>query len=95
VGAVYPLLRFAPALYAWSMRRRIFRLYGELKAIEADLEADLIHNSGKSAELLSRLDRLDQRADNLQVPLAFAQTLYQMRSHIGLTRDRFRAPSRR
>jgi TRAP-type uncharacterized transport system substrate-binding protein len=95
VGAVYPLLRFAPEAYAWSMRRRIFRLYGELKAIEAELEADQRNHSASAAELLSRLDRLDERADKLQVPLSFAQSLYQMRSHIALTRDRFQPASHR
>ena len=34
VGVAYPLLRILPALYDWSMRRKVFRLYGELKFIE-------------------------------------------------------------
>jgi len=86
VGIVYPLLRFAPALYGWSMRRRVFRLYGDLKRIEGDLDAQM-----DAAELLRRLDRLEERADHLQVPLAFAQILYQMRSHIGLARARLQS----
>lgn len=84
VGVVYPLLRFAPALYGWSMRRRVFRLYGELKLIEAELDA----HATDAATLLRKLDHLEERADHLQVPLAFAQTLYHMRSHIGLARAR-------
>jgi len=84
IGVVYPLIRFAPALYGWSMRRRVYRLYGELKLIEADLDA----HATDAATLLRRLDRLEERADHLQVPLAFAQTLYHMRSHIGLARAR-------
>jgi hypothetical protein len=69
LGIVYPLLRFAPALYAWSIRRRVFRLYGELKLIEADLDT----HTTDSAMLLSRLDHLEERADHLHVPLGFAQ----------------------
>ena len=87
LGIVYPLLRFAPALYAWSIRRRVFRLYGELKLIEADLDTQ----TTDSATLLSRLDHLEQRADHLQVPLGFAQILYNMRSHIGLARARLQS----
>ncbi|HUL81598.1 MAG TPA: TAXI family TRAP transporter solute-binding subunit [Gammaproteobacteria bacterium] len=87
IGVVYPLIRFAPALYGWSMRRRVFRLYGDLKLIEADLDA----HATDAATLLRRLDHLEERADHLQVPLAFAQTLYHMRSHIGLARARLQS----
>jgi TRAP transporter TAXI family solute receptor len=93
VGIVYPLVRFAPAVYAWTIRHRIFSLYGELKLIEAGLEAS--HGDSDRAELLRRLDRLEKRADHLQVPLAFAQILYQVRSHIGLARARFQSPPAR
>ena len=37
VGGVYPLIRFLPAVYGWEMRRRIFRLYGELKFLDDEL----------------------------------------------------------
>jgi TRAP transporter TAXI family solute receptor len=83
IGVAYPLLRTAPALYGWSMRRRIFRLYGELKYIEVELEA----RGGKPAEdLVAQLKRLEERANHLQVPYAFAHFLYQLRNHIALVR---------
>jgi TRAP transporter TAXI family solute receptor len=85
IGIAYPLLRTAPALYSWSMRRRIFRLYGELKFIEVELEA----RRGLPAEDLSaQLQRLEERANHLQVPFAFAHFLYQLRNHIALVRAR-------
>ena len=87
VGILYPLLRFTPALYGWAMRRRVFQLYGELKLIEADLEA----HPGDGAALRRRLDHLEERADHLQVPLAFAQILYHVRTHIGLARERLQS----
>lgn len=83
VGVLYPLLRLAPVLYAWSMRRRIFRLYGELTLLENDLE------KGRPAEeLRPRLDRLEQRANHIHVPTAFRQLQYTLRDHIGLVRQR-------
>jgi TRAP-type uncharacterized transport system substrate-binding protein len=83
VGVLYPLLRLAPVLYAWSMRRRIFRLYGELTHLEDDLE------KGRPAEeLRPRLDRLEQRANHIHVPTAFRQLQYTLRDHIGLVRQR-------
>jgi hypothetical protein len=85
VGVVYPLLRFAPAIYGWSMRHRIFQLYGELKVIEVEADTP---SSGTVNDLIARLDRLEGRADRLQVPNAFAHFLYDLRNHIGLVRAR-------
>jgi TRAP transporter TAXI family solute receptor len=86
IGVAYPLLRTAPGLYSWSMRRRIFRLYGELKFIEVELE------SRRGLEGLSaQLQRLEERANHLQVPFAFAPFLYQLRYHIDLVRERIRS----
>jgi TRAP-type uncharacterized transport system substrate-binding protein len=81
-GVAYPLLRVVPAAYGWSMRRRIFSLYGELKFIEADIE----RRGGATPEVLERLERLDERANQLHVPVAFAHFLYQLRAHITLVR---------
>jgi hypothetical protein len=68
------------------MRRRIFRLYGELKLIEIEHEA---RGGQASDELRSRLQQLEDRANHLNVPMAFASLLYQLRYHIGLVRERF------
>lgn len=88
IGVAYPLLRTAPTLYGWSMRRRIFRLYGELKYVEAQLDTPgRIH---AAPELLAQLERLEERANRLQLPFAFAPFLYQLRNHIALVRERIR-----
>ena len=80
VGILYPLARFAPALYGWSMRRRIFRFYGELKLIELELDS----GRGDRGAMIQRLDRLQQRVNQLRVPTMYAQFLYVLRSHVGL-----------
>ena len=86
VGIVYPALRLLPPLYAWSMQRRIVRLYGELKLIEADLDD---RGDGKEAgDLVGRLDGLERSANQLQVPVLFSATLYTLKHHIGLVRQR-------
>ena len=86
VGAIYPLFRVAPALYGWGMRRRIFRLYGELKFLEGDL--DRRDSAGEAGDLVDHLDRLEERANHLQVPLAYTNLLYNLRRDIQLVRER-------
>ena len=74
-----------PSAYEWRVRRRIARLYGELKLIEVELEAD----AGASAnDLLARLDRLAERANRLRVPDDFAHFVYHLRDHIDSVRAR-------
>ena len=91
IGVAYPLLRTAPALYGWSMRRRIFRLYGDLKLIEIDFETA---GNRATEDMLARLNRLEKRADHLRVPRAFATLLYTLRLHIGMVRTRLKESAR-
>jgi TRAP-type uncharacterized transport system substrate-binding protein len=85
-GAVYPLVRFLPAVYGWSMRRRISRLYGELKFIESELERRGPVRDGD--DLAGELARLEERANHLKLPEAFTSLLYAFRRDIQLVREK-------
>jgi TRAP-type uncharacterized transport system substrate-binding protein len=87
VGVLYPMLRLAPAAYGWGMRRRIYRLYGQLKFLEAELELRDAQQ-GDVKDLVAKLDRLEERANHFRVPTAFAHMLYTLRDHISLVRAR-------
>jgi hypothetical protein len=86
VGVLYPMLRLAPAVYGWGMRRRIFRLYGQLKFLE--LELDRRRPEQDVTDLVGKLDRLEARANHLRMPAAFAHLLYTLRMHMNLVRAR-------
>lgn len=89
IGAFYPLFRIAPALYGWGMRRRIFRLYGELKFLEGNLDGD--DAAEGVGDLAVQLDSLESRANRLRVPLAYMNLLYNLRRDVQLVRDRLAA----
>jgi TRAP transporter TAXI family solute receptor len=84
VGVVYPLARYMPAMYQWVIRRRIFRLYGELKL----LEIQFIERSAGQDDVLSRLDHLETRVNHLRLPVIFMPMLYTLRNHIHMARQR-------
>jgi TRAP-type uncharacterized transport system substrate-binding protein len=86
VGIAYALLRLGPALYGWGMRRRIYRLYRELKFVDAQL--DTRDAKAPVDDLLVEIDRLEHHVNQTQTPLAFAQLLYTLRHHISLVRAR-------
>ena len=77
LAVVYPVARMLPAAYAFVIERRIYRLYGELEVLERELET-----SGATPLVQARLESLASRANHIKVPLAFAQRLFILRSHI-------------
>ena len=87
LGLLYPLLRFAPAVFAWAMRRKIFRLYAELKLLDDELVTRHPHSV---EDLTARLERLDEEVDRLWLPISYRPLLYQLRMHISLVRERMK-----
>jgi TRAP transporter TAXI family solute receptor len=83
VVVLIPVMRFLPSIYSWQVKRRIYRWYGELKRLEHDLEHSKEHRTG---EYLMRLEKIEERASKVKVPLAYADLLYNLRLHIQLVR---------
>ena len=79
-----PIVKFAPALYGWRVRSRIYRRYGELKFLEAELDENPARHD--RAEWLRRLDAIEKDVNHIPTPLAFSDMLYTLRAHIGLVR---------
>jgi TRAP-type uncharacterized transport system substrate-binding protein len=86
LGIAYPLMRVAPGLYGWGMRRRIYRLYGELRLLDAQL--DTRDPGAPVDDLRAELDQLERYANRMHTPLAFSQMLFILRDHINLVRGR-------
>lgn len=83
-AVMIPLMKVAPGLYTWRIRSRIYRRYGELKFIEAELEADPAHLT--RAEWHQRVDAIERDVNHLAMPLAYTDMLYTLRMHIGVVR---------
>jgi TRAP transporter TAXI family solute receptor len=88
VGLLYPLLRFIPALYDWSMRSKIFRLYGEMRFLELQIERGDAKQDLDATT--AQLDRIEQRANQLRMPKAYASMVYSLLGHIALVRQRLK-----
>jgi TRAP transporter TAXI family solute receptor len=82
-----PLSRVLPPLYVWRVRSRVFRWYGELRSVEQAIQ-DVPPE--KRAEVfatqLERLNEIEERVNQVSVPLSFAEELYGLRSHINFVR---------
>jgi len=84
IAILFPLIRIAPYLYSWRVRMRVFRYYGELKLLE--LQAQDSPDSKRPDEWIAALDRIEQAANRIPTPNAFADQVYTLRAHVQLVR---------
>jgi uncharacterized protein len=86
---ILPLSRIIPPLYVWKVRSRVFRWYGQLRAVEQAIE-DVPPDRQKEVypEQLQRLNDIEERVNRISIPLSFADELYGLRSHINFVRRR-------
>ena len=82
VAVLLPLSRMLPPLYEFRVRSRIFRWYGQLRALEAEV------GMRDAAALGAELDALERRVERIAVPLAYTDELYALRKNINLVRGR-------
>ncbi|MGJ7914935.1 TAXI family TRAP transporter solute-binding subunit [Massilia sp. LXY-6] len=94
---VIPLSKIVPPLYVWRIRSRVYRWYGQLRAVEQTLEKEVEMSAPPErldevrTELLRRLDDIETRVNHISIPLSYADALYGLRSHINFVRQRVRA----
>jgi TRAP-type uncharacterized transport system substrate-binding protein len=86
IAILIPLARVVPPLYQYRIRSRIYKWYRHLRQIEDELARE----GADTAKLLVELNKLDNNALGIAVPLAYADELYALRSAIDLVRKRLR-----
>jgi TRAP-type uncharacterized transport system substrate-binding protein len=86
---VIPLSKIVPPLYVWRVRSRVYRWYGELRAVEQAWEAvEEPQREIVRKDLLQRLDDIEEQVNHISIPLAYADGLYGLRGHINIVRQR-------
>jgi TRAP-type uncharacterized transport system substrate-binding protein len=88
VAVLLPASRVVPPIVELRIRSRVFRWYAQLRDIE--------QNAGErsAAVLLPELDAIEQRVNEIDVPLSYADELYALKSHIQLVRRRLQSVPR-
>lgn len=70
-------------------RRRIFRLYAELRVLELQVREK--NMADVRDELLTDLDRLERKVRRLRSPINFVHLAYTLRAHINVVRARLQS----
>ena len=85
VAVLIPLTRVVPPLVEMRIRSRVFRWYGQMRAIEGAT------GQQPAAALLAELDDIETKVAQIQVPLSYTDELYALKSHIQFVRRRLQA----
>lgn len=86
IAVMIPVLRIFPGVYNWRVRSRVFRWYGQLRAVE--LEAAKSPSPERTRELLAQLDEIQDGVDHTRVPVTYSDYAYNLKLHIDLVRSR-------
>lgn len=82
--ALIPILRYAPSLYTWLHRRRLWRLHREI----AELDFRVSDAPQMKDAHRARLAELESQVRLLRVPLPFEDEVYHLRNHLALLHGR-------
>ncbi|MEO7493929.1 MAG: TAXI family TRAP transporter solute-binding subunit [Massilia sp.] len=92
---IIPFSKVVPPLYVWRIKSRVYRWYGQLRSVEQALEqAHGPEREAICAAQLARLEEIEGRVNQMSIPLAFADSLYGLRSHINFVRNRVLAAAK-
>jgi uncharacterized protein len=87
VALLIPLMKVLPPTYRWRIRSRIYRWYDELHELDIELKND--ENLETLTEALKVVNTMEQEVREVEVPLSYAEELYNLRLHMDLLRKQF------
>lgn len=85
ITLLIPLVRVAPPIYRWQVRRKIYIWYKDLRELEARGRASTTNS--ERDEILNELSELQKEVGELDVPLSYTEEVYHLRSHIAFVRN--------
>ena len=84
LALMIPLFKIMPPIYRWRMRSRIYRWYKEVLEIDHLLfleDTDL-------GQARTALERIEYEVSHIEIPLSYAEELYDLRLHISLIQQK-------
>jgi TRAP transporter TAXI family solute receptor len=89
VIVLVPASKVIGPIYRWRMRSKIYKWYGALMKIEHELNKKLSKEEGRT--VVDEINEIQERVNQVNLPLAFANELYALREHIEYVKSRCHA----
>ncbi len=80
ITLLIPLVRAAPPLYRWRIRRKIYVWYKDLRDLESAGRA--AETAEQRMDVRARLADLQAETGKVEVPVSYTDDLYRLRAHI-------------
>lgn len=77
---LFPLVRVAPPIYRWRVRRKIYVWYEDLRDLET--RGRRAESASEREDIARELESLQADIGGLEVPLSYTDDLYRLRSHV-------------
>ncbi|KJS38694.1 MAG: TRAP ABC transporter substrate-binding protein [Hyphomonas sp. BRH_c22] len=77
---LFPLVRAAPPIYRWRVRRKIYIWYKDLRDLEA--RGRSMPTKEERVAITDELEDLQAEIGELDVPLSYTDDLYRLRNHV-------------
>jgi TRAP transporter TAXI family solute receptor len=86
IAVVLPLFKVLPVVIQWRNKSRVFKWYGELKFLEAQVAKNT--NPAELERYLARLDEIEDGVNQTRIGASYTDYIYNLRLHIELVRNR-------
>ncbi len=77
---LFPLVRVAPPIYRWRVRRKIYIWYKDLRDLEA--RGRSMPSKEERVAITDELEDLQVEIGEMDVPLSYTDDLYRLRNHV-------------
>jgi len=77
---LFPLVRAAPPIYRWRVRRKIYVWYKDIRELEGRGRSS--PTKEERERILKELEDLQEEIGTVEVPLSYTDDLYRLRSHV-------------
>ena len=93
LAVLLPVMRALPAIYVWTVRRKLVYWYRQLTFVEKNLDRGEQPYNARAAQ--DEVERIEAAVRRIHLPHYFSDQLYDLRSHIDLVRQRLSQTNRR
>ncbi len=88
VALALMIFAWIPKLFDWRVRAALNHFYGELKFIESEMEAIASNDPMALRGLLERIDAIERRVIEMDLPKEYFERWYTLREHLSAAQER-------